>query len=256
MFDAMIIFTKNKSFMKYHNAFLLIPVKITLLLCCCFFFSSCLKNKDSTGNGPKSQVAITNFVVNASINVILDNTALSAVPLGFGEGVSTGMGGYIPLGSGLHNLKLSSNSNVITDNTISITSGINYSFFIYDTLQNNRVKTLLLTDDLTAIDTVARARFLQFIPGADTLTLTLKKDTTYTITDTYLGNKKTEVSTVAFSYALRPGSYQVTLQRKGVAIFQQAGFTATAGKLYSFIAKGIVGGTGNYKEVVSVVQHN
>ena len=228
---------------------------IIIFLCGAVLLSSCLKSKDTTANGPKSQVAITNYVVNGSINVVFDNASLTSAPLGFGTGVSTATGGYTPLGAGLHNFKITSNTTSATDNTISMISGTNYSLFIYDTIKTNSVKTLLLADDLTAVDTIAKARFLQFIPGVDSLTLTLKKDTTYSFADTYMGNK-TAVPSLDFSFSLRPGNYQLTLQRKGITIFQQASFTVTAGKLYSFIAKGIVNGTGDYKEGVSVVQHN
>ncbi len=238
----------------YHYTF----QKITgLLFCCCLLFSSCLKNKDSTGNGPKSQVAITNYVVNGSFNVLLDNTLVTTAPLGFGSTIATGVGGYAPVGSGLHNLKFTSGTNIIIDNTISLTSGINYSLFVYDTLQNNKVKELLLTDDLTSIDTVGRVRFLQFIPGADSLTISFKKDVVeYLTSDLYIGNKTSKVTAVAFSLALPPGNYQIILKRKGVTIFQQAAFNVTAGKLYTLIAKGVVSGTGDYKESVSIVQQN
>jgi hypothetical protein len=223
----------------------------------CMLFSSCLKNKDSTGDGPKSQVAITNYIVNGSFNVLLDNALLTIAPLSFGSSVATGMGGYAPIGSGLHNLKFTSGSNIIIDNTISLKSGINYSLFVYDTLQNNKVKTLLLTDDLTAIDTVARVRFLQFIPGVDSLTISFKKDVVEDSTsDIYIGNKKSKVTAVAFSLALPPGNYQIILKRKGVTIFQQAAFNVIAGKLYTLISRGIISGTGDYKENVSVVQQN
>lgn len=205
----------------------------------------------------KSQMAITNFVVNGSFNVFLDNTLLTTAPLGFGSSVANGVGGYAPIGSGLHNLKFTSGTNIIIDNTISLSSGNNYSLFVYDTLQNNKVKALLLTDDLTSIDTVGRLRFLQFIPGADSLTLSFKKDVVeYSTSELYIGNKASLITAVTFSLALPPGNYQIILKRKGVPIFQQAAFTITAGKLYTLISRGVISGTGDYKESVSVVQQN
>lgn len=247
----------NKSFMKYlicHYT----SQKITgLLFCSCFLFSSCLKNKDSLGDGPKSQLAITNYVVNGSFNVLLDNMLLTTAPLGFGSSVANGVGGYAPIGSGLHNFKFVSGANIIIDNIISLSSGINYSLFVYDTLQNNKVKALLLTDDLTAIDTVGRIRFLQFIPGADSLTISFKKDVVeYSTSELYIGNKTSRITAVAFSLALPPGNYQIIIKRKGISIFQQAAFTVTAGKLYTLISRGVISGTGDYKESLSIVQQN
>src|SRR4051812_48106039 len=132
-----------------------------------FLFASCLKSSDNTGNGPKAQMAVTNFVVNSAVNVTIDNASLSPVPIVFGGVVSTAAGGYTPIGAGLHSLQVTAPNSLNASNTISLTNGIHYSLFMYDPLQKNPKKTLLLADALTAVDTVAKARFLQFIPGSD-----------------------------------------------------------------------------------------
>jgi len=253
---VLINFLTDKSLMKYPLLQFVSYKIIMLLFCSGLLISSCLKSKDDTGNGAKSQLSITNYVVNGSLGIMFDNSALTMAPIGYGNGIATGTGGYASLGSGLHNMKLATGVSLISDNTISLTPAYNYSLFYYDTLKNNKVRSLLLTDDLTTIDTVGRARFLQFIPGADSLTLYISKDTlTYSIRDTYVGNKTVKVDPVAFSVSLKPTLYKVMLQRKGVTIVQDT-ITVQAGKIYSFIAKGVIGGAGVYKESVTVVHHN
>ncbi|MEO5995736.1 MAG: DUF4397 domain-containing protein [Chitinophagaceae bacterium] len=232
---------------------------VILFLCSGVLFSSCLKNKDSTGDGPKSQMAITNYVVNgASFNVLYDNTTITTAPLSFGNSISNGSGAYVPFSAGIHNFKLNSGTDLVADNSISLETGKNYSIFLYDTLKNNKVKSLMLTDDLVAVDTtVAKGRFLQFIPGADSLTLYLAKDTLlFAVRDTYIGNKSEPGSENTFFMILPPGSYQLQLQRNNTVIFQQASISMLRGKLYSFVCTGTINGTGVYKERVSVVQHN
>ena len=232
---------------------------VGLIICSSTLFTSCLKNKDSTGDGPKAQMAITNYVVNgASFNVLYDNTTTTTTPLSFGNGISTGLGAYAPFSAGIHNFKLNSGTDFAADNSISLETGKSYSFFLYDTLKNNKVKSWLLTDDLTTADTtIAKARFLQFIPGADSLTLYLAKDTLlFAVRDTYIGNKSEPGLENTFFMNLPPGNYQLQLQRNSAVIFQQASVSMLRGKLYSFVCSGTINGTGVYKENVSVVQHN
>jgi hypothetical protein len=229
---------------------------IVLPLFICLFFTSCLKNKDNTANGPKSQVAVTNFVVNDSINILYDNTAVTKAPLAFGGGLATTTSGYVSFAAGLHNFKVSSGTTFSSDNTIAFQAGSNYSLFFYDTLQNSKLKSLLLKDDLSTVNTIANLRFLQFIPESDSLTISFKKDTTYILSDAYVGKKTNPESAFGFSYSLTPGSYQVNLVRNGNSIFRIDSLLLQAGKFYSFIARGVVNGTGTYKEAMVVVQNN
>lgn len=231
---------------------------LVLLLGSCMLLSSCLKNKDSTGDGPKAQMSITNYVVNAAaLDISFDDARITTAPLAFGNSIAGGTGGYLPFGAGIHNFKLVSGTDPVFDNSLFLDPGKSYSVFFYDTLKNNKVKTIILTDELVVVDTIAKARFLQFIPRSDSLTLILKRDTLIiAIRDAYMGNKPNASSESDFFENLPPGNYQLQLQSNSSVLFQQASFVVLPGKLYSFIARGVVNGSGDYKERVTVVQHN
>ena len=234
--------------------------KTCLLVWGCFLFSSCLKNKDSTANGPKANMTVSNYVVNgAPLNILYDGGLLTTAPLAYGKSIDTG---YIPVGAGIHSLRLTSGTDVIADNTISVQTGLTYSLFLYDTLKNNKVKSLLVEDNLVVIDTVAKARFLQFIPlpANDSLVLLLRKDTSgYQFIDAFVGNKSDPVSSGNFFPGLPPGNYQVQLLRKNVSapvLFTLPSFTVERGKIYSFIAKGTLTGTGDYAVGLTIMKNN
>lgn len=229
----------------------------TMLLSGCFLFSSCLKNKDSTVNGPKSQLAVANYVVNgASFDIAIDNTKINTTPIGFGRGISSDTIPYVPVGAGINNLKLSSGTDIVINNNVALEAGVSYSLFLYDTLKNNRVKAWLITDNLVRIDSLAAVRFLQFIPRADTLTLLLTKGSvSYYVNESYIGHKF-EPGTGKEFVPVPVGNYDITLQRKDTVIFKQSAVSMLPGKIYSIVSKGIKNGTGDYKENFTVVRHN
>ncbi len=245
---------------KLPGLFAIIKIKGCLVLCSCFFFFSCLKNKDTTANGPKARITVSNYVVNSgAFNILYDGGALTAAPLAYGKSFDSG---YIPVGAGIHNLKLTSGADVIADNTVSVQTGFTYSLFLYDTLKNNTAKAWLVEDNMVAVDTVAKARFLQFIPlpATDSLTFRLINNTLgYDIKDDFVGNKSAPGTGSEFFANLPPGAYQVQLIRKNLPtpiIYTLPSYTLERGKLYTFIAKGLVNGTGEYAIGLIVVKNN
>jgi hypothetical protein len=231
---------------------------VVLFLGSCLLYCSCLKNKDSTGDGPKARMSITNYVVNgAAFDISFDDIKITSAALAFGNSIPGGSGGYEPFGAGIHNFKLVSGTALVFDNSLFLDPGKSYSVFFYDTLKNNKVKSLIFTDDLTVVDTIGKARFLQFIPRTDSLTLILTRDTlVFAVRDTYIGNKPDPSTESDFFMNLPPGNYQVQLQSNTSVLFQQSSFSILPGKLYSFVAKGVINGSGDYKERVTIVQHN
>jgi hypothetical protein len=223
----------------------------------CLFASSCLKNSDETARGPKSEIAARNFVVTGNtLDVWWDNDKINDTPLEFGS--ATGAAGrlYTTVGGGLHAIRITANNIPVYNKIFSFETGARYSVFAYDSLKNEAVKVLILKDDTAVVDTVARLRFLQFIPGPDTLTAVLVNNNLgYNISRSYLGNNISG-SENEFALVLPPATYSILLRRKNTTIAQLPSFNATAGKNYSLISKGIVNGTGPYQQTIQVVAHN
>ena len=245
---------------KLPGFFAILKMKGWLLLCSCFFLISCLKNKDTTANGPKARITVGNYVVNsAAFNILYDAGALTTAPLAYGKSFDSG---YIPVGAGIHNLTITSGTDVIASNSISVQTGISYSLFLYDTLKNKTVKAWLVEDIMVAVDTVAKARFLQFIPlpANDSLTFRLTNNLRgYEIIDAFVGNKSAPGNGSDFFANLQPGTYQVQLLRKNLpvpVIYTLPSYTVERGRLYTFIAKGTVNGTGEYAIGLNVVKNN
>ena len=222
------------------------------------FMSSCLKNSDETARGPKSDIVVSNFVVTGNaLDAWWDNDKLNANPLEFGSATGSPGSLYTAVGSGLHSIRLSSGNISVYNKNFSFEAGVKYSLFTYDSLQNEAVKVLLLKDDTATIDTLARMRFLQFIPGPDTLSLVLvNTNTGFRVTGSYIESKTLTGSENEFSLLLPPADYSMILQRKNVTIAELPSFDARARKIYTIVSKGIVNGTGTYQQGIEVIQHN
>lgn len=237
--------------------------QVPLFFIILIFATSCLKNEDGTANGPKAEMVISNYAVNnAAFDVAFDNSSLTTTPLSFGAGTGSGTNLYTKLAAGTHSIRLSAGNNVAIDNIFSLTADRKYSFFVYDTLKTASIKSLLLKDEIIPVDTIAKGRFLQFIPRSDTLTIKLTKNANPAVGDTlaasdlYMGRKSLTSSSINFFLLLKPGDYKLELLKNDSLIFRQSSFSAIAGKVYSFIAKGVKNGTGVYEQNITVLQHN
>lgn len=237
--------------------------KLILIFFSIISLTSCLKNSDNFENGPKAQVLISNYVVNNAVfDVSFDNSSLTATPLSFGSGTGSSTDLYVNLVAGMHTIVINSGNKVVVDNVFSLSANRRYSFFLYDTLKNDSLKILMLTDDVVPVDTMAKSRFIQFIPN-DSLTITTIKNTsspvagdTLVASDRYIGKKSITGSAIGFSTIFKPGDYKIQLSRNGNVIFTQASFVFLPGKVYSLIARGVMNGTGVYKETIAILQNN
>ena len=239
-----------KRYMPYRKACFLVIIP--------FIAFSCLKNQDDTASGPKANVSMTNLVLNAdSLNVFFNGNRVSPVNFSFANTTDNNGNAYLPLPAGIHVFQVYAGSNLLLEKLLPLEPGRKYSLFFYDSLKNSKLRTVVLSDDTTTIDTLAKARLLHFIPGGDTLTFLFIKDTTVTSrVTTYYGNTSDPGTQIPFGLILRPGTYRIQLKRRNVIIAEQASFEMRGRKLYSFIARGATNGNGSYKESIVVVQHN
>ncbi|MBE7170576.1 MAG: DUF4397 domain-containing protein [Williamsia sp.] len=202
-----------------------------------------------------TRIAIAQFVPNAdSIRVLYDGDRVTGSrALSYGTASSQNGIAYLALGSGTHNLGILSGTTALNNKIYSFGAGNYYSLFLYDSLKAGAIKTALLQDAVTKADTLAQVRFINMIAGNESLQIIFKKDTSISSTDTYLGSKTSP--SYPFS-TLRPGSWSVSLLRNSAVIVQPASYDLQAGKLYSFVAKGIKGATGVYTESLLLMKHN
>lgn len=222
------------------------------------FFSACLKNMDNTDSGPKAGLSVTNLVLNADpVDIYVNETKVNTTALTFGSTTGNSMNPYIPVAAGTHTLQVNAAVQTVLQKNVSLQAAKRYSLYLFDTLKNNNVRVILLSDDTTSTDTLARVRFLHFVPGRDTLSAILYSGTSgFQVTDTYFGNYNLPDAEVPFSIRVRPGDYRIELRNRNKLLFEQASYTLKAGKLYTFLARGATGGTGNYKESITIIQHN
>lgn len=228
--------------------------EFVLITCWCVFMVACHKKDDDSAF--KANVAVYHFVLNAdSLSVLYDDNKVTGNPsLSFGVTTSLNGKAYLRLGAGTHDLKLMAGNTLLKENTLSTTAGSYYSLILFDSVKNNTVKTALVQDVVVPVSTLSQVRFINTIPGSDTLSVTLARAVTVVRgTDIYIGNK----SSLAYAFdTLHPGNWQVSLLRNSTEIARLDSFSLQAGKLYSFVAKGLKGGAGAYKESLVAVPNN
>lgn len=222
------------------------------IVCCCIGMLACKKNGEA---GYTTHIAIAHFVPNAdSLSMQYDDSRIGGNrALTYGTATMENGLPYLTLSSGTHNTRILSGSRTVRDNVYTYGAGRYYSLFLYDSLKNDTVKAALLEDAVSPVDTLAQVRFINMIADASAVQIKFSKDTTIAVSDTYLGSKPSR--SYPFS-TLRPGSWKVSLERNSGVIVQPAAFDLQAGKLYSFVAKGVKSGTGVYVESLLLLKHN
>ncbi len=235
-------------------------MKIFVALCLMIIvlgFSACLKNDDKTAEGPKAQLALINVSFNTPpIDLTVDKNKITASPVAFGTASGSTGNIYLPVQAGLRQMILTGTSVTFLDKNFSAEANKYFSMFVLDTMKNNLANVYILNDDTTTIDTLAKARFLHFIPGNDTLSALLIKTSTTTDTVTLASNVSYLSSvTSTFPLLIKPGSYRLELKLKGAVIYKDTAVAIQARKLYSFIAKGISGGVAPDNPSILVLQN-
>ena len=227
---------------------------IRWLLCCCMIgIVACHKKKD--GNLYTTYIAIAHFVPNAdSISVLYDEQKTGGSrALSYGTATAQNGLAYLALGGGSHNMRILSGTATIKNNIYAYRAGTHYSLFLYDSLKAGTIKTALIQDAVSPVDTLAQVRFINMIADASAIQIVFEKDVAISTSEPYLGSKTS--LTYAFS-TLRAGSWKVSLRRNNAVIVQPAPYELQNGKLYSFVAKGVKGASGVYAESLLLMKHN
>ncbi len=216
---------------------------------------ACKKSDNSAAY--QTSLSISNFVLNAdSLTVLYDGNPLNGNrALSFGATTSRDSIAYLRPGAGVHDLSILVNNKLAKEKNFQAIAGKYHSLLVYDSLKSDTVKTILLEEAITVIDSVAQLRFINTIPGSDSLTLVASHDTSnYAAADVYIGLKSSP--TYAFGYTLKKGSWTLRLYRGLSVIAKTDSVSFAAGRSYTIIAKGLPGGTGPKAQGLSVLRNN
>jgi hypothetical protein len=184
----------------------------------------------------------------------------SSGPLGYCA--STGVPGnpYDTAIAGIHAFKISSGSNDLASGNIAFSLGHYYSVFVYDTVLNNSVKTLVLQDDVGATysDTVSATRYLNLAPDSTLfdIILTNQVDTSSYGFVPFVGPSPVPGSLSPFQNNIIQGSYGVIAYVDSVHYIPLDSIIFVGGKTYTVFVTGFYNGTGAEALGIHLLQHN
>jgi hypothetical protein len=221
-------------------------------------------NKSIDSSGKLAYLSVTHAAPGTSaLDVLFENNKLTE-QLAYGS--TTGSSGnlYLSVISGVHNFKAGpDDNNFYIDGNIGLLAGKYYSLFIYDTLSNGKLKSLLLQDGWTTpVDTVSLIRFLNLSPDTTSFDITIiNTDTTYKL-DTlslgavsYIGANPKPTDLSSFSETIRSGVCHVQVLRDSIPVLNDT-ITLTHGKIYTIYSKGLFNGSGATALGLGMIQHN
>lgn len=170
---------------------------------------------------------------------------------------------YLPVLSGSKLIEIRPDvdqNNVLASSNFNIEENKNYTFFAFDTLQNNQIKLLRLTDDVEPIvpSPMCKVRFVNLAPKSPVLDVTILRtgvtpaDSVTFTNKPYVGNSVVDESALSMFTDARAGAYSIKLKVSGtqtvVATFGPANLLD--GRTYTLYATG--GAKGNALTVRSL----
>jgi len=232
------------------NFFLII---ITLI----FLVIACNKNIDSAAN--KAYLSVTNISPDAPpLDISFEGNKLNTLgQLAFDS--TTGIPGdpYLTAIAGIHNLQLSSGSQIFVDGSIALQRTHHYSLFVYDSLVNNdSLKRLILEDRLTApVDTISLVRFLNFCDTSFYVVMLNSIDTISTIPQLKKIQPSSDPTSFLYS-SIRSGTYQIYAAKDTTMAFNLDSLSVSGGKIYTVFITGNTQSTDPKALRRGLIQHN
>jgi hypothetical protein len=221
---------------------------------------SCNKNINAQAN--KSYLSVTNAAPGAPpLDVFFENNKLTTSGQ-LGYGVTTGVPGdpYDTAIAGIHPFKISSGNNSFVDGNIGFGLNKYYSVFVYDTVSNNTLRTLVLQDGLisTAADTISATRYLNLSPDTTLfeIIMTNQVDTARLPFTPYIGPSPTPNFLAPFQNSIVRGSYGVLALVDSTNYIPLDSVNFTGGKCYTVYVTGFYNQTGANQLTIHLLQHN
>lgn len=224
-----------------------------VVVLCCFLCGACLKQKDETASGPKAYIALVNAALDSDpVSLYLDGTSLNPAPVAFGTTSGDSANAYLAAKPGILNTFWQvGNAPVSNEKFMQWAPGAHYTMITYDTAVGNVAPVLLVTDNLSTIDTLAKARFINCIAGEMPLNLWLigTSDTAKLATRSKALSNGGGVF-ASFDSRIRPGSWRMELSDTTGQVLYHEDIDLEPKTLYSFIGFGEFTGTGAKQPVV------
>lgn len=225
----------------------------TSLAVICIMMVSCLKQVDDTAGGPKAKITIINAALDSDpVTLILDGQSINETGIAFGQASGTATNSYLDARPGVQSTLWQVGTTTPAEaKFFQWMPDTYYTLLQYDTAIGNVAPVILVTDNITVNDTMAKGRFINSVAGNDSLSLWLisSKDTVKLANKyPYLGKSGSFLTD--FSTSWKPGTRRMELiDQHGVVIFSED--TDLEEKMnYSFVAFGESGGTGTKAPVV------
>lgn len=220
---------------------------------CSLIMVSCLKQVDETANGPKAKITIINAALDSDpVTLVLDGQPINETGIAFGKASGTATNSYMDARPGVQSTVWQVGTTTPAEaKFFQWMPDAYYTLLQYDTAVGNVAPVILVTDNITVNDTMAKGRFINSVAGNDSLSLWLINSTdTVKVANKYpyLGRSGTFLTD--FSSSWKPGPRRMELiDQHGVVLFSED--IDLAEKInYSFVAFGESGGTGTKAPVV------
>lgn len=219
---------------------------------------SCLKQKDETGDGPKARIAIVNAALDSEpITLLLDGEKLNPEAIAYGSASGTVADACLNARPGVRTTAWQTGTFVPAEQKfLHWKPGAYYTLIHFDTAFNNQSPWIILEDQAVPVDTIAKARFINCVAGADSISIWLVQpgDTVQLARrQLYLG--KTGTAGAAFDARVNPGNWRYEMFSADNELLGEGDIECSARGLYSFIAIGETGGVGVKKPRVLVLNH-
>lgn len=220
--------------------------------------------KKSTGEGT-TQVLVSNATITTNdLTVLWSNVSLTPTALAMGKTSGTTAAPYQVLPGGTNALVLKSGTTGLLDKNIYGSPAGHYSMLVYDSsLTATTPGIIMLTDNLTAVDSVNHANYRFIYCSPDTLAidlyLTNSTDTIKITSQSFIGKSPNPSSYQAFTTGKR-GSYKPYIFKTGTAFTSTALLSADTVVLgskgiYSLVYSGKRGSTGADSLKLAFIQH-
>jgi hypothetical protein len=215
-------------------------------------FSSCKKDDPNSGN---SRMLFVHASPDApAVDVLIDNSKINSTPVSYPNNTS-----YATVSAGTRNIKINPAGTTTTalEGNITIEKDKAYSVYAINRLAS--IAAIATEDNLTApASGKAHIRFLHLSPGSPNVTVGTLSGSTFTALYT---NRSFETQVTANAFAgftpIDAGTYTFEVRVAGTtsAILTAPGVVLQAGKIYTIIARGVLGSTST-PVGASVVTHN
>lgn len=240
------------------------------LFSCTFLFAACKKNNDEIKEGDKAKISVANFVINDfPVDISINDQKLTSSPINYGNITGTSDSSiYLPFTPGFCNVKLSEagvdSINLLGNKSNFVFgSATPFTFFLFG--DKTQAYTYVVQDNIQPVDTTAKGRFFNFIPGTDKDSLNVYlirnnrltgiRDTFY-VAKTKVFEQYEKSDNSPFNIAIPSDSFRIHIYNRSTFIDSSSYVITDIKKVYSFYAIGAYNETGTYKPRIKIVRHN